>query len=483
VSDQVDVRTYGGWRRSRSVGIGSLDTRQSAAVALGALIPLLLYAIGAWQPAVLVVLVDVVVLPLLMIRRGGVLLLDAALAAARWRRAHRRGQSAYRGGVLATLPDAWDLPGLLAPTTLLSAQLPTRPAGRVGVVWNRRTGAMAATALLTPGGALLADAETVQRHVAGWGELLASLADDEAIRSVAVTVELRPEPGEQLAEHLRTRVPDGAPALAREVLTQLGEHAPQLTARTDTRLTLTLTPPSRGQGQQEALAAGCADVVRALDALALPGAGADVARAATAEDLATIMRCAFDPGAATAPPEAFEGLLWGESGPQGADEWPDRYEHDGYVSSSFVLLQAPRQRVSHTVLLPLLSPGRYPRRVTLVCRTLSHHEAGQVLQREVAAGQAREEYRRRTKRDATARDRADAERAERAAREEAAGAGLVQFGLYVTVTCTDPAELEDACAEVAKAAGRARLKLRPARHAQAAVFAAGLPSAIYLPTA
>ena len=483
MTDQsASVRTYGGWRRSHSMGVGSLDTRQSVALVVAGALPVVLFAFRAYYLAGAALLAALLALPLLLIRRHGVLLLDAVLGWARWSIAHRRGETAYRGGVLAELPTGWDLPGLLAPCTLLDAEVPGR-GQRVGIVWNRATGTMAATLLLAPGGALLADRATVDRHVAGWGEVLASLANDSAIRSAQVTIDLAPDPGSQIAEHVAARIAPGAPALAREVVSELAAAAPRLSSRVSTRMTLTLKPADRGRTRAESIAEAAAEVVRALDALPIGTAGAEILRTASATDVCAIVRRAFDPSASDASAEDFNDLLWGESGPVAADEMPGHYEHDGVFSASFVLLEAPRQRVAHSVLLPLLSPGAYPRRVTLAYRTLSPEEAGDVLEREVAAGAVRAEYRRRTHRDATARDRADAERAERAALEEAAGAGLLQFSVLVTVTAPSLEELDDARAEVTKAAGRSRLKLRPARHAQAAVFAAGLPCGVYLPHA
>jgi hypothetical protein len=66
--------------------------------------------------------------------------------------------------------------------------------------------------------------------------------------------------------------------------------------------------------------------------------------------------------------------------------------------------------------------------------------------------------------------------AEQATSEEAAGAGLVEFGLIATATVADPADLRAADAEIANLAASARLRFRVARGQQAAAFAAGLPA-------
>src|SRR5205807_2420575 len=113
---------------------------------------------------------------------------------------------------------------------------------RAGVIWNQATGTMAATVLLTPVGALLSDRATVERQVTIWGDVLSSLADDAAVRSVAVTMDLVPESGTQLADHVAGRVDPAAPAVAREVLSQLVAQAPHGSSRVTTRLTMAVAP-------------------------------------------------------------------------------------------------------------------------------------------------------------------------------------------------------------------------------------------------
>lgn len=472
------ARTYGGWRRSRAMGLGKLDPRQTLVVTASAMLPMVAMMIGQMLIALLLAVAGVFVSALVVVQRNGVVVLDAVLAWARWQLADQRGQTSFRGQFLAEVPRSHDLPGILAPTTLLDAEIPGR--GRGGIVWNRRTGVMAATLLLSPGGALLADRAVVNRQVAAWGQLLAALGDDPAIRTAALTVELTPDPGTRMADHVASRLDPRAPQLATEVLRQIVAAAPYASAHVQTRLTLALTP-GKSVGAKAGVPEAAAEVLRTLDALQIGGAGADVLRVASAEDLAAIVRKGFDPAAGTAPRSAFNALLWGECGPVGAEDLAEYYEHDGHYSSSYVLAEAPRQQVGHDVLLPLLSPGRYARRVTVYYRALSREAAGAILDREVNAAAAREEYRRRTKRDPTARDNADAARAAKAAAEEALGAGLIQFSLAVTVTAPDLDSLAEARAEIEKAAGMSRLRLRLARYAQAGAFMAGLPVGIYPP--
>ncbi|MCI0687611.1 MAG: hypothetical protein L0Y54_10295 [Sporichthyaceae bacterium] len=467
------ARTYGGWRRSRGLGLGRLDARQTLIVLASLVVPLLVYAAGAHRAAATLGGAGAVVSLAAIAQRDGVLLADAAAARLRWRWAAWRGQTSYRGGVLVAHPHALNLPGVLAATELLDVEDPGR--GRAGAIWNRRSGHLAVSVVLAPAGALLADRATVDRQITAWGELLAGLADDPAIRSAAVTVDLAVGAGHTLAEHISDRVDPDAPHLARVLLRELAATAPAGAARSSTRLSLLVNPGAVGA---KSMTEAAAVALRTLRGLNLPAAGAEVVRTATAADLLTWVRAAYDPLAGAADPAEAGQLSWASVGPIYAEEALDYYRHDRAWSTSWILLSAPRQRVPHDVLLPLLSAGRFPRRVSLLYRVLSRDEAGAVLERELAAATAREEYRQRTRRDPTARDTADAQRAGIAAAEEAHGSGLVEFTALVTATVADPTDLPAARQEVEQAAGRSRVRLRLAYGAQSAIFAAGLPCGI-----
>jgi hypothetical protein len=476
MTDSVSApRSYGGWRRSHSIGIGSLDTRQSIMLMAAIMIPLLSGMILGISFAVYLLAPAAIAAALAVARRDGVLVMDILRAWTAWRWAEWRTHTIYLGQVFQPVPHHWDMPGVLAPTRLLDVAEPGRD--RVGVCWNQRTGHMSATVLLSPAGALLADADTIDRQVAGWGQLLAGLADDQTIQHAAVTVELVPEPGTQLADHVNRRIDPLAPELARQVMHDMVCLAPRASAKVLARLTLTCDP-SVGATRARTVPQAVAELLRSLGGLSVSAAGAEILRRASATDLIRIVRTAYDP-ASEAITDGWHMLRWGDAGPMHARDGFEVYRHDGVYSMSWVLLEAPRQRISHDVLLPLLSPGRFRRRLTLTYRTLPRDVAAGVLERELTAAAAREEYRRRTKRDPRARDRADADRAARAAAEEAHGAGLVLWTVYVTVTVADRAELAQARREIEQAAGHARLKLRLAYGGQAAAFAAGLPCGVY----
>ncbi|MEU8804950.1 SCO6880 family protein, partial [Spirillospora sp. NPDC048819] len=116
-----NIRTYGGWRRRHGIGLLGMDTT-STFVALSAAI--LLVLVAATAPHLLIYLLPPALLGggLALIRIGGVPLARLLLARCRWRWGVLRGHNRYRAGVVIDHPRAFQLPGVLAPLTLLSAE-------------------------------------------------------------------------------------------------------------------------------------------------------------------------------------------------------------------------------------------------------------------------------------------------------------------------------------------------------------------------
>lgn len=476
-TNEQPPRLYGGWRRSRSLGIGLLNTGQTVIVVASILLPIFIANFEGMATLGITVPVALVVITLACWQRHGMPLLDLVVGRVRWQWAAWRGETSYRGLFLPH-PKALDLPGVLAPTKLLRVE-DSGGTGRVGLVWNQATGQMAATLLLSPGGALLANRSTVDANVAAWGETLASLANEDSVDAATVTLQITPSSGAALTDHVRGRLDNGAPDLAKATVRELVAAAPRASAQLTAWFTL-VTSPGRAPERPDTPAEAAAETLRRLDGVDLGGAGADVLRRATDTDVVRLVRGAFHPDDADAPEPEVSRLTWDEAGPVAAEEGWTEYQHDGALSVSWVLREAPRKPVTYDVLLPLLAPGRFPRRVTIGYRVLPTDEAAAVVEREVNASDARAEYRRRTQRSTTRRERADAEAAERNATQEAYGAGLTQWTIYITTTVTNAEDLGAARREVEQAAKRAGgLRFRYAYGGQAAAFVAGLPVGVH----
>jgi hypothetical protein len=483
--DDRGPRDYGGWRRRRGIGLFGLGAAGTLAV-LGALLALIVTA-TADATALLYVAPPVLIAGTLSLTRvGGEPLALAVVRRLRWWHGAARNYTRYRAAVVAEHSPAFQMPGVLAPLTLLDAE--DGYGGRYGIVLDRRTGLMTPTLRVIPASTWLANREDADTWVANWGGWLASLGFLPMVRWVTVTVDTAPEPGSTLADSVTAALDPGSPPAARQIMAQLVQAAPGAAADVDTRVSISFDPKASPAAPADLMAAA-AEVGRTMHGLesALGTCGVTVLGRASAAEIAGVVRTAVDPDARgevnrildqSHGTRSAQQLQWADAAPVGAEEEPDRYRHDSGISVTWAWHEAPRQNVTADVLARLVAPGRFPKRVSLQYRPFPAADATRVLEAEVNAAQFRTLYKRRTGRDETARDSYDQARARQAAAEEAAGAGVCLVCLYVTVTVASAAELPRAVAETEAAAESSRIRLRRMTYAQAAGWAATLPCGI-----
>lgn len=482
------VRTYGGWRRSRGMGLLGLGPVQTLVV-LGSVVVMIisttisLRAFAVAGPLALVVVAGNV------LQWDGVPIMYGVRERLRWLSGSTRARTAYRGGVMAAGEHAWQLPGVLAPTTLVTVR--DRNGGDFGVVYNKRLGTMTVTLRCAATSTWLVDTETAASWVSNWGAWLASLGYLPMVKFVSVTVDTAPDPGSRLADYVASRTLPSAPASARRVLQQLVELSPAASADVETRVSITFAPdaaPAKPRTLDDALA----EISRALPGLqdGLGACGLTVLSRATATDLMSMVRAAYEPASRgdlvrmlsrVSPDDVGQILDWQTAGPVSADEARGHYVHDGAVSVSWAWHEAPRQQVHADVLARLLGPGHHPKRVSLIYRPFLAGDAARAVEREVNAAEFRTALNRAKKRDESARDLADRERAVRNAREEAVGAGVGLLSMFVTVTVFDEADLGQAIADVESRADVGKIRLRRMWSSQAAGFATTLPCGVCPP--
>ncbi|MBV9023711.1 MAG: hypothetical protein JO362_07925 [Streptomycetaceae bacterium] len=484
-SESPKVRLYGGWRKSRGIGLGNLTPTQTVIVLIAVVGVITAAAISVHLVLFFAGPAAAVVIAVTMARWNGIPLVDAVVHSSRWRAGRRAGQTEYTSGVMTLHKTDNDLPGVLAPIVPISAE--DGEGGHYGMAWHRRSGHLTATIQVAPTSTALANRENVDVWVSQWGAWLARLGHTPVVAHVAVTVDTAPDPGSTLEDYVSRRIDPHAPAPARELMADLVQISPAASAAVDTRVSITFDPAKAPQ-QPETFAdavAECGRILRGLQA-SLGSCGVSVLGRASAAQLAGIVRTAFDPAArgevarilANNPAALLEP---GAMPPIDAREHFDRYEHDSGTSISWIWANPPRQFVTSDVLAPLLGPGRHPKRVTLFYEPFPAEAAADKLEDEVNAAAYRAAVRARTNRSETAQDAADRERAMQAAREEAMGAGLGLSSLVVTTTVTNAKDLDRAISDIEQRAGSSKIKLRRAVRSQSAAFAATLPLGIYLP--
>lgn len=471
-------RTYGNWRRARGFGIGRLGPAETLILGTSVIIPVLVSNIspqvGFGLGAIAVLLAAAV-----LVRIGGQSVSDVVMRRIRFTRGRSKGWTELSGGMLTDHPRREDLPGPMAPVVPLSTD--DGRGGKQGLLWDRRSGWLTAVLRVSPVGLDLADRDQADNWVANWGAFLADLGYQQMVRHVTITVDTAPSGGATLRDYVAERIDPAAPEAARSVMAELAEAAPASSAEVDTRVAITFDP-GRANPRPPDLMAAVAEVTRWLPGLEahLGMAGVAVLGRATAEYLTGRLRIAYDPASRadvarlrdhTANPEL---LVWSEAGPIRARETWDHWRHDSGISTSWGLSEAPRQAIVDRVLVPLLAPGPFARRVTLLYEPFSAGAAADEVEREITNTQVRRTWAAKTRRDETQRDRDDMTRAVQSAREEAEGAGVGRFTLYASTTVVNEAQLPAASADIEQRAGQCKLRLRQLKGAQAAGFAAAL---------
>ena len=361
-SDPGPVRTYGGWRRRRGIGLLGLGPAATF-ILLGVLVILLVIAVLSARTLLYALPAAALAAAAALIRPGGTPIAGILLHRIRWQYATMTGQNGYLAGAVQQHAGILQLPGTLAATELLSAE---DGYGRwYGLVRDRRTGCLTATLRVVPTSTWLAATSDADSWVANWGAWLASLGYVPAVRWVSVTIDTAPDPGSALADHIAAATDPQAPRPARDILAQLVATAPAAAADVDTRVSITFDPAAY-PSTPRTVAAAVAETGQSLAGLesALSSCGLTLLGRARAIDLAGAVRIAFDPAvrgevsrllASQVSPALETQLDWAAAGPEAALEQWDRYRHDSGISVSWTWRDA-RGRTSAATSWPAWSP-------------------------------------------------------------------------------------------------------------------------------
>src|SRR3954471_10832116 len=389
VGETRAMRTYGNWRRPMSAGLGALGTIGTGALLLGLIVVIVALMFAGVMVALVIAVVGGLGLLSLSVRnRHGRTLLQAAGTRAGWIRARATGAHLYRSGPLGQAGwGTFQLPGLAGASTLSEGRDSyDRPFALLRVP---ATAHFTVVFAADPDGASLVDDEQIDVWVAHWGQWLAALADEPGVVAVSVTIETAPDSGTRLRREVEGQLDPGAPPLARAMLREVVESYPAGSATVRALVAVTFSGAARGLGRARQADEMARDLAARIPWLgnALHATGAGAARPVSAQQLCEVIRTAYDPAAARVFELARAGgetaqLRWGDVGPTAAQaEW-DRYRHDGALSVTWSMTQAPRGEVGSSVLARLLRPhGDVDRkRVTLLYRPLDSARAARVVE-------------------------------------------------------------------------------------------------------
>lgn len=448
----AEVRTYGGWRERRGFGVAGLSGKQTAAALMSVFA---LLALALVQPGLLAILGLPLVLAVAVVtmRIRGESFISVASRHGMWAVARSRGWTKYRA-----IGNSF-FPGALKTLTMIEVQ---DQAGRtVGLLWDARACTLSAVLPVEPIGLSFVSESQVRQWVKAWGHWLAHLGYLPGVRHMVVTIHTGPSPPGERAYDAR----EPGDSLADVVMHQLAAEEVAEGNRTS-RTVISVATSVANQSELDRAAERLLELLAGMES-SLGGCGVAVLPVMSPEDLVAWVRCAFEPDLDT------DGLTgtWIDARPTATEEFWDRYQHDAVVSAAYTWDETPAESASPEVLMRLLGPSDYHKRVSVVFEPIPAHEAAREVDRQTEAAVFRSQYRRRLGRDETARDRVDLEKARQTATDQASGAGLVDVGLYAVVTANTPADLSRCAADLTNRAGESRIRLRRNYGAQAATFA------------
>ncbi|CAL9590855.1 hypothetical protein SUDANB145_05222 [Streptomyces sp. enrichment culture] len=477
-------RTYGNFRKPRTSGLRGLSLGATLLLFAGLIAVVLATLVSVWAALALAVVLVTVLAPLALRDRHGRTLMQRGAVRLAWRRTTSTGGHLYRSGPTGRAGfGTCALPGLAAESTLTEAR---DGYGRpFAVITIPATGHHTVVISCDADGAALVDEQQVDTWVAHWGQWLSALSAEPGLVAASVTVETAPDSGVRLQQEIAANTADDSPELARAMLREVLAAYPAGSAQIATRIALTYSGAAhegvpRRSAKDMALHIGTR--LPGLTAgLSMTGAGTAVPMTAT--EIAEAVRIAYDPTVAPLVEEARasggSGLTWDQAGPMAAQEAWDHYRHDGVLSVTWAMTEAPQGEVFSNVLTGLVQPSRdiARKRVTLLYRPHSRAEGARVVQQDYKNAL----FNAQQAQIGQARDDAELTAARRTTEEQAQGHGVIRFGLLITATVDSADALATAAAAVDNLAPAARIAVRPVYGSQAAAFAAALPLGLVLP--
>ena len=427
---------------------------------------------------------SVLAVPLVVRRRGRPLYVVMAQRLLR-STAERSGGTVYRSGLLGITEDgSLRLPGLLARTECWS--VPSDGVGRPFALIEFPGRQWAVVLRVVPEGGALVDPETQDQRVAEWGQLLAVAGQlGRGAALVSGTIETLPDDGARLAAHVAGLIREDAAPFARQVLTAAAAELPTGVSSTVAHVAFTFTEKSLGidhaaarEVRADAVAAELGRMLPDLSAQ-LIFAGASTAVPLDAYALTRRIKEAFDPASIVEHAQLIAAgqpvrIAWEDCGPRAADDRTRQYRHDSGASIVLEATRMPSGSITATILEGLAGPKpNAPRtRLCLLYRPVSAEQTAATADRDVKAAINRVG---RRKGPVHAHDSATLAAAQRAADEEAAGAGVTDISLLVTVTAHTAAgeDLTEAAAAVTRL-GRGHFRLTRVDGNHAAAFSLGL---------
>ncbi len=483
---QAEPRTYGNWSRPSTPGlIPGLGMIGTAIMFSGLVLMVMFIMAGNWAIAIGILTITGITLLLIAVKDiHGRSLAGRIVVIAAWKRGHAKKRTIYQSGLLGISSHGEHrLPGLLAPMRLYeSHDAAHRP---FAVVYSPQQHTYTVVIGTSPSGEDLVDADQIDLWVARWGRFQADMGDEPGLTSFSVTVETAPATSARLRREVELNMVDDAQPFSVAVLKDILASYPKGSNSVQAYVALTYsdmqTASSRRRRRDEMIGDLMTRIPHLTAALEATGAGACTPLGA--RELCETIRIAYDPAVCTQFDDMHASgergdIEWEECGPVAARNNWDHYMHDSGISVTWEMTEAPRGVVHANVLTRLLAPQHdvLRKRVTLLYRPISPARTPDIVETDArtadfAVNSADKPSARALRRQKAARQTAN---------EEASGAGMVNFGMLVTVTMDHERNRADVMATLDNLAASARIRIRPVYGSQSSAFAACLPLGLNL---
>lgn len=483
-------------RRERAGWILGLTPAQAIVCVLLVAPVLLAFSAGQWQRALLLSVTNTVAAMLITVPVRG-------RSAARWiadliwhQIGVATGWSTWQSRAACGIPGPPhepDLPGVLSRVGFHDGP-PFRTQGRVCLIHDTTEGRWGATAALTHSGVGMLSDEECDRLATRLGNLLVGIGQRDVVDRLSLLVRTVPEDGTEHAVWTERHRISNPPELAARAAAELDASVGAIAVRHELFLTVSGTETAL---RRPAAAAGggivgraCA-LYRVLDGIddAVKALGVADLRWLSSPDLATSIRCGFNPAATAAlHREALTGIS--HSGLPMALAGPTRtpvpqarsYSHDAFTTVSYSVLMPEAGTVfgSLAPLLAVKTPGER-RSLAIHYEVLGAGRSSRAVQANRFRANAISDYKARKGFTTTAADERGAWGARAQEHAIAAGHAMVRFAPLCAVTVPSAWNVEDHASRLENdAAGRFRL-LRLELAQDSAFVAACLPVGIALP--
>lgn len=484
--DQQAPRTYGNWSRPTTPGlIPSLGMIGTSIMFAGLVLMVMFIMAGRWTVAIVILATTAAIMLLIAVKDvHGRSLSNRIIVRTAWMQGRARKRTIYQSGLLGISEHGERrLPGLLASTRLYEGHDAAHRPFAVIHCPAQHTYTVVLTS--SPSGEDLVDGEQIDLWVARWGRFQADMGDEPGLLSFSVTVETAPATSARLRREIELNTVDDAQPFAAAVLQDILDSYPKGSNSVQSFIALTYSDMpatgSRRRKREEMIDDLMARMPHLTASLEATGAGACMPLAV--RELCEVIRIAYDPAICVqfddmhATGEKPE-VQWEDCGPLAARNNWDHYLHDSGISVTWEMTEAPRGVVHANILARLLAPQHdvLRKRITLLYRPISPARTADIVETDArtadfAVNSADKPSARALRRQKAARQTAS---------EEASGAGMVNFGMLVTVTMDHEHSRADVMATVDNLAASARIRLRPVYGSQSSAFAACLPVGLNL---